>query len=61
MQWHRKVLNEIQKVQDAFAAADGGPSTSELQVRTLLDQLGWGAAGVMLGTGQPTAINSSLL
>lgn len=32
MQWRRNVLSEIQKVKESFAAADGGPSTADLQV-----------------------------
>lgn len=32
MQWRQGVFDEIHRVRDTFAAADGGPSTSELQV-----------------------------
>jgi hypothetical protein len=32
MQWRQHVLDEISKVRDEFVAADGGPSTSDLQV-----------------------------
>lgn len=31
MDWRQSVLQEIMSVKDSFAAADGGPSTSELQ------------------------------
>lgn len=31
IQWRQDVLHEIQRIKDSFAAADGGPSTSELQ------------------------------